>query len=237
MNYPYLPACRASLFIGDCNIPNSKTIIPPRVSILPYSMQKHADLGICPVSIDTFVCAPETFSYYENALSGFGYKVVQGKMSVKSHYPGDCAYNVGIVGGRCFLNKDITDRVLISLLEENGYNLIHVRQGYSKCSICPIEENLIITGDPSILKEAERMGVEVIKCTNETIILEGFSSGFIGGCMCMQDKETLLINGELKDYKDGLYLSKKLEEKGISVVSLRKGALVDIGSIIPLMAT
>ncbi len=237
MIYPYLPASRASLFIGDCNIPNAKTIIPPRLASLPYSMQKHTDLGICPVSKDSFVCAPETFLYYKDILSGYGFKVVQGNLCVQSHYPGDCAYNVGIVGKRCFLNKDITDRILINLLEKNGYSLIHVKQGYSKCSICPIDENTIITGDASISKEAEKTGIEVIKCTNESIILEGFSSGFIGGCMCMQDKKTLLVNGELNHYKDGLYLSKKLGEKGISALSLKKGELVDIGSIIPLMAT
>ncbi len=237
MNYPYLPFDRAPLFIGNCIVPNSKTIIPPEIKSLPYAMRRHADLGICVISENTAVCPPDTFMYYKKTLSQYGFNVIKGETNVGCNYPSDSAYNVGIIKDKCFVNKDVCDPELFKLLEEYGYKIIHVKQGYAKCSICMLDENTIITGDESIRKAAEKNDIEAVFVSNESIILDGFNYGFIGGCMGKADKHTLLVNGELEKYKQGQIILNILEDKKITPLPLRKGALLDIGSIIPLMAT
>ncbi len=235
MSYPYLPEKRATLFIADCNIDGAKTIKPPSIDVLPVSMRRHADLGICIVSENEAVCPPSTADYYREALSPYGFTITVGKSDVKSNYPHDCAYNVGIVGKRCFLNKDICDEVLLCRLEELGYELIHVKQGYAKCSLCAIDESRIITGDISIARAAEKNELKVLFIPNDNIILKGFSNGFIGGCLGMADKNTLLVNGELRLLDNANEILKMLGNEGISPIAVRKGAVTDIGSIIPLI--
>lgn len=237
MSYPYLPEKRATVFIADCSIDGAKTIIPPSVDALPPSMRRHADLGICIVSEREAVCPPCTADYYKKALSPYGFTIIVGKSTPKSNYPYDCAYNVGIAGRKCFLNKDICDEVLLDRLLALGYELIHIKQGYAKCSMCPVDEKRIITGDVSIAHAAEKNDIKVLFIPNDNIILKGFSNGFIGGCVGMADKNTLLVNGEIELFENAKDILKMLEDEKIIPLAVKKGAVTDIGSIIPLMAT
>ena len=234
--FTYLPEKRASLFIADCSIDGAKTIVPPKIDVLAPSMQRHADLGICIVSENEAVCPPCTASYYKEALSPYGFTITVGNRNLSSNYPFDCAYNVGIVGKRCFLNKKICDEVLLERLNSLGYELIDVKQGYAKCSLCAVDENRIITGDMSIARAAEKIGIKVLFIPNNNIILNGFSNGFIGGCLGMADKNTLLVNGEIKFLENPDKILKMLKEEQIIPIEVKKGAVTDIGSIIPLMA-
>lgn len=235
MSYPYLPEEKATVFIADCSIDGAKTIIPPSIDELPQSMRRHADLGICIISENEAVCPPCTADYYKRVLSPYGFTITMGKSNPKSNYPYDCAYNVGIAGKKCFLNKDICDAVLMGRLQELEYDLIHVKQGYAKCSMCAVDENRVITGDVSIARAAEKNEVKVLFIPNDNIILKGFSNGFIGGCLGMADKNTLLVNGELELLDNANQIQKTLYDEGITPVAVKKGAVTDIGSIIPLI--
>lgn len=232
---PYLPDKKATLFIADTKIPGATIITPPSIGILPSSMQKHADLGIVIISSQKAVCSPESYAYYRNALSPYGFEIIEGKKSVGMHYPEDCAYNVGIVGKKCFLSKKACDEILYKNLIEEGYEVIEVKQGYAKCSICPIDENSFITGDIAIYKAGKKLGMDVLLISNDNISLPGFSNGFFGGCTGMSSHNELLINGNIDLLPDAKYIKEFLADKNITIKILTKGEVTDIGSIIPLM--
>lgn len=240
MNYistPYLPKKEVSLFIADTKIPNATVITPPSIDILPNSMHRHADLGIVIIGAKKTVCPPECCAYYKNALSPYGFEIIEGKSNIGRHYPSDSAYNVGIVGKKCFLNKNVCDERLYEILISEGYEIIEIRQGYSKCSICPIDENTFITGDVSIAKAGKEAGLDVLLISNEGISLPGFSNGFWGGSCGMGNSDELLVNGELEllpSYKEIIAF---LKHRNIKIKNLKKGEVLDIGSIIPLMTT
>lgn len=235
MKYPYLPQQRASLFIADCQIENAQVIIPPPIDALPPSMRRHADLGICIISEKTAVCPPDTCAYYESALTPLGYSIIKGKKSVGSNYPEDCAYNVGIVGKRCFMKKSACDTVLLEEITRRGIEIVNVNQGYAKCSLCALDENTIITADESIKKAAESLGMKVFFTSNKGIMLEGFQNGFIGGCLGKLDEKTILSNGSLSMLDEGDKLLKSLNKNGFEVKSIKEGDVIDIGSVIPLL--
>ena len=237
MNYPYLPKEKATLFIADTNILDATVITPPSIDILPASMRRHADLGIVIISSKKAVCPPESDAYYKNALSPYGFEIIEGKNSLGRHYPKDSAYNVGIVGKKCFLNKKVCDEVLYETLLSEGYEIIEVKQGYTKCSICPIDENSFITGDVSIARAGKNAGMKVLLISNEKIALPGFSNGFFGGCCGMGSKNKLLINGDIDLLPDSENIRKFLSSKNIRIKKLKEGEVLDIGSIIPLMTT
>ena len=240
MNYlmqPNLPESNVVLCVADTYIPGIKVISPPAIDILPASLQKHADLGICVVSSKKAVCPPESCIYYKSMLSGYGFQIIEGKNHIGCNYPNDCAYNVGIVGKKCFLNKDVCDSVLYETLISEGYQILNTKQGYAKCSVCPIDENTFITGDISIAREGEKAGMDVLLISNEGIELAGYSYGFFGGCCGLGGKSELLVNGEIQTHPDYRHIKEFLAKKGIKITNLRKGKLLDIGSILPLMTS
>lgn len=237
MNYPYLPKEKVTLFIADTNIPDAAVIIPPEIECLPVSMRRHADLGIVIISSKKAVCPPQSYAYYKNVLSVYGFEIIEGKSSLGRHYPKDSAYNVGIVGKKCFLNKKVCDEVLYETLLAESYEIIEVKQGYAKCSICPVDENAFITGDVSIARAGEKAEMEVLLVSNDNIALPGFSNGFFGGCCGMGSKNELLINGDIDLLPDSEKIRKFLSSKNIRIKKLKEGEILDIGSIIPLITT
>ncbi len=232
---PYLPTEKVSVFIADTSIPDATVITPPSVDILPTSMRRHADLGIVIISSKKAVCPPESYAYYKNQLIPYGFEVIEGDSHIGSHYPQDSAYNVGIVGKKCFLNKKVCDKLLFDILISEGYEIIEVNQGYTKCSICPIDENSLITGDVSIARAGGNAGMDVLLISNDGISLPCYKNGFFGGSAGKSSKNELLINGDISTLPDYKNIEKFLLSKDITIKNLKEGAVCDIGSIIPLM--
>ena len=232
---PYLPKKEVCLFIADTEIENKTVIKPPSIDILPYSLRRHADLGIVIISKRKAVCSPESYTYYKDALSPYGFEIIEGKTHIGSHYPYDSAYNIGIVGKKCFLNKSVCDELLYEILISEGYEIIQVKQGYTKCSICPIDENSFITADVSIFKEGIKRDMDVLLISNDKISLPGFSNGFWGGCTGMGNSFELFVNGDISSLPSKDDIEKFLERKSIKIKKLKEGEVIDIGSIIPLM--
>ena len=46
-----------------------------------------------------------------------------------------------------------------------GYEIINVKQGYAKCSICVVSDNAIITADKGIAKAAIQNRIDVLEIT------------------------------------------------------------------------
>ena len=159
LSKPNIPEKKVSLYIADTFIPDATVLPPPEIGVLPEGLRRHADLGIVLVSKNTAVCPPETYDYYEKHLSPYGFCIIEGKSNIGCNYPYDSAYNVGIVGNKCFLNKSVCDERVYDILISEGYEIIPVRQGYTKCSICPIDENTFVTGDKGIF-DAGRKAAE-----------------------------------------------------------------------------
>ncbi len=234
---PYLPKNKVSLLIADCHIEGATVITPPSIDILTPSMRRHADLGIVIVGEKKVVCPPETFYYYSDALSPYEFEVIMGGTGIGSNYPQDCAYNVGIVGKKCFLNKSVCDGRLFEILVSEGFEIVEVKQGYTKCSICPVGENSLITGDDTIAREGLKRGMDVLLIRNAGISLPPYKNGFWGGCCGMGNIDKLIVNGDISLLPAGEKIKEFLSSKNIKIQKSKEGEVVDIGSIIPLMTS
>ena len=69
---------------------------------------------------------------------------------------------------------------------------ISSRQGYSRCSVCVVSDNAIITADEGICRSAEAHGVDVLKIRPGYIDPPGFDYGFIGGQASKFQTQSLL---------------------------------------------
>lgn len=226
---------KTTLAVGDVDDSKVKTVKPFYAEKLPPSLRYHADLTLCHLGEKIAVAAPESCEYYKSVLEPFGFEIISGEKHLDMHYPDDASYNVATLGDKIFCRKDITDPVLIKTAEKMGYTIINMKQGYGKCSVCPVDEKSAISADVSFWKAAKNVGADVLLITNETVTLKGYDNGFFGGCAYMRDKSTFCANGDLTTHPDFERIVNFLKERNVSVECDKgKNFLYDFGSFIPL---
>ena len=135
-----------------------------------------------------------------------------------------------IISGK--FNLNFTDKALLK--SQKGKKNIHVKQGYTKCSILPIREKSIITSDKNIAKELLNYDFNVLLIPPGDIILPSLNYGFIGGTGGMINENKLALFGELSNYAYGSDIYSFLYKLDVEPISLRKGKLMDRGSLLTL---
>lgn len=202
------------------------------VPILQKAVSGHPDMALHHLGRQYFCCPPQTAAYYQSVLPDA--EIIVGNSELDRNYPADIAYNVGRVGNNAFHNFKYTDRKIYEYYEKIGVNLIHVNQGYSKCSICIVTSNAIITEDIKIAIQADLHGIDVLYLKNKSIYLKGMSCGFIGGAAGLFDQHTLLLNGSIARHPDCDKIVGFCQKYNVQIHSLHSGRIEDIGSLIPL---
>jgi hypothetical protein len=138
------------------------------------------------------------------------------------------------VGKRLICNPRFTDIVLLEHCASEGIEIINVKQGYAKCSVCVVDENSIITADIGIANAAESVGLSVLRISAGYICLPGHECGFIGGCCGKLAPDIMAFCGDLSTHPDHKSIDAFLRERGVFAESLCRGQLTDIGGMIPL---
>ena len=240
----FIPLKRANLAIVDGRIEkeieknleklNLKIIKTIKCNDVDDSIAYHPDIVIHPVNHDTIVIAPNVFDYYEDKLSGMGINIIKGEKILGSKYPEDIAYNVGRLSGVAIHNFKHTDRVLKYYLEKENLKFINVNQGYTKCSLAVLGEELAITSDYPMYKKLISLGYEVLLIKPGNIILKGQKCGFIGGTNGALCHGKVVFSGRFDEHPDKEKILKFLNENNIEVLFLSEKNLLDIGTIITL---
>lgn len=209
-----------------------KTVEHPR---LYPAIAYHPDTVICPVGGGRLVVEPTVFDYYREFLAPYRVELVKGERALSGNYPFNIAYNIATMGNRAILYARYADPVVLKELMRKKVELIHVKQGYAKCSTAIIHERAIITSDKGIAKRSREKGMDVLLIRPGDIRLEGFKYGFIGGCCGRIDSHTVVFTGNITNHPDWPLIKKFLKKYCIEPVSLYNGPLIDVGSIIPVV--
>ncbi len=204
-------------------------------SNLPKGIASHADLQLLHLGGQKLIaasCSEECL----NMLSAMGFEAKNAENALNSKYPSDCIINVNIIGKKIIMNPKTASENLIEYVDEHNMEVISVNQGYSKCSSLTICEDAIITADDGISKAVENHGIEVLKIRNGGIYLEGYDTGFIGGCGGMIEEKLLGTSGDLKSLQNKDYENIKdfCRNRNIYIENLGGRTLCDIGGILPL---
>lgn len=180
--------------------------------------------------------------YYKNAdkgvknrLAEMGFDMIPATHHLKTNYPYDIALNSVRIGSNLFCLQKYTDKVLLDYCENRKIHIINVRQGYSKCSVCVVDEKSIITADKSIAKRAQECSIDTLTIESGFVRLEGYTEGFIGGCCGKTDKNKILFVGDLRKHKNYSQMKSFLDKRKIEIECIGEGNLNDVGSIIPLI--
>lgn len=115
---------------------------------------------------------------------------------------------------------------------------VNVKQGYSNCSICKINNSACITSDEGIFQKLITEGIDVllIKTNNIKLLnVTEFSkmNGFIGGASCVINN-TFIIFGDinyLENYNKKLILN-FIEKYKLELIDFSGKEIIDYGGII-----
>ena len=194
------------------------------------AVRYHIDTQISHIGDNKFVVSPLLIDHYKLALPDA--EIISGVFSGEGSYPDDAAYNVASTGKYSIHNFKYTDRVLFS---EIVGEKINVSQGYTKCSVCIVNETSVITEDDGIATTLKRHNMDVLKISAGDILLPGLNYGFLGGASGKISKDKLLFAGDIKLHRDYKEIYDFCMQRDVMPVSLCEGNLVDIGSIIPVL--
>ncbi len=199
---------------------------------LPEPVGYHADMQILHTGDNGIFCQKEHLftGDLENLFS-----ITEIEKECSDKYPNDVLLNCTIIGDKIICNpKTVADEVL-AYAEYSKLTVVPVNQGYSRCSICVIDENTVITDDESIYRAAGNFLNDVLLVSKNSIGLKGYNYGFIGGCSGKIDKNKIAFNGEIRYHSDYKHIADFLDKHYVEYVELKKGRLEDIGGILPLL--
>ena len=111
---------------------------------------------------------------------------------------------------------------------------INSRQGYSRCSVCVVSDNAIITTDEGICRGAEAHGIDVLKIQPGYIDLLGFDYGFIGGASFKISDTKLAFTGRLDKHPDAERIIEFASLHNVNIVYITDKPAFDIGGAVPI---
>lgn len=109
------------------------------------------------------------------------YRVVLTEGDIEGKYPANVRLNAAVVGKNLIANLKALDHKVAVHCTRNGYRLIHVNQGYAKCSCAIVSDNALITSDDGVYNSLKESRIEVLKIRQGRVRLDGAQYGFIGG--------------------------------------------------------
>lgn len=240
INVPHLPEAPVTLaavrdfreITAALSALGVRTLSPAPNRVLPAETAEHADMLLCHADGNVCFVSPEQTALSDRLRTeGFA---VHFSAPPGGEYPKDILLNVAINRDFALGRFGNVDRGLIEHLRNTGRELLPVRQGYAKCVLCYVTENAFITEDPSIAKALEQRGAEVLRIAPGDVYLSERHHGFFGGSTGKLSPDRLAITGRLATHRDGDRIRAFAAARGVEIVELTAGRIVDIGGILPL---
>lgn len=144
-------------------------------------------------------------------------------------YPADVPYNACSTGRYFLHNLKYTAPELLQAAKSLGLETIHVPQGYTRCSVLPVDCDSVITSDRGVAAACTQLDVLLISPGH--IELPGYNTGFIGGTGGRVGNE-IVFNGDLSAHPDFEIIKDFIESRGLRCVWTTDMPLTDIGSVI-----
>lgn len=192
------------------------------------SISGHPDIFICAAE-DKVVVSPGLPLHIVQGISDLGYKVITGMNYPGRSYPSSAVYNAVITDNYLIHNLKITDPVIIKTF--NDRKQLHVKQGYTRCNLLPLNSHALITSDRGIEKALNGEGMDVLFVDPSPITLKGQKHGFFPGC-CGILYDQVLITGSLNYHPQKEEVVNFIASNGMKIKELFDGKLTDVGSIL-----
>lgn len=191
----------AEPFINDFNALGIKTIVGDSEKALQAPVRGHIDMSVMSFGSGLYYLS-KTQRRIGEWIDSVGGKAVIDDENLGYEYPLDVPFNCVIIGTDFICNSKTVSPQILGVAISRNLRIIDVKQGYTKCSLCPVRENAVITDDSGIEKALLKYGYDVLKVSKGSVRLNGFDYGFIGGCSAMISRDILLFLGNFEMHSD-----------------------------------
>ena len=234
-----IPKSKVSAVLVDCKLNNRSCELLENQGIrviktrplrsISNSTSTHPDMQLVRIDERTALVAAELADYYAELLPDYRLISIDG---IKLPYPNDCSLNFTVIGDRCFITENQFNTV--RSVTDIRYKIVKIKQGYSRCSICILNENAIITADYGIIRAAKNVAMRAYYLPDESILLDGYRNGFWGGCCGLISPETVFFNGNIESLPCKTRLFDILKSEKITPLYCKDISLYDNGGFITL---
>ena len=190
----------------------------------------HADLSLFMSRDGTAVTGEEVHPLLVNYLTNRGYTVLKSRKQ-GPEYPMDAGLCICETGKYSLYNPRTADPEAVRHL--TGIP-VEISQGYTRCSVCVVSAEAIITADRGICRKARNAGLDVLEIQPGFVELPGYAYGFIGGASLQLPDDVLAFTGSLRFHPDRDAMLAFLRNYGVKPVFLTDRPLLDIGSAVAL---
>ena len=214
---------------------NMNPILIPKCNEVYEAINGHPDiqLNILKNKSSAKIIVQNNISHeFKKILKENNINYIVSKKSLSNTYPDDIILNSLILEDYFIHNLKYSDEELLK--SQNSKVHINVLQGYTKCSILPVRDNALITNDKGIFESLKCYDFDILLLPSGDILLPSFNYGFIGGVGGMISNDKMAFFGDLDSYKWGAEIKNFLFKYDVSPISLRKGKLIDRGSLLTL---
>ncbi|MBU5670122.1 hypothetical protein KQI68_09795 [Peptoniphilus sp. MSJ-1] len=188
-------------------------------------LNTHPDILVHPLPNGEIVVDRDNFMYYDMLLRK---TVIKSESYLDAKYPSDVPLNAFTFKNYFVHNLKFTDKRLLEYYKENGYELIDIKQGYSKCTTL-VTEDFLITSDGGTYEKLKDI-MPIYRINHKEIKLEKFNYGFIGGASGSLGKK-LFFTGSIKEHSSYEEIMRIIKKYDYEVEILSDNPIEDYGSI------
>lgn len=203
----------------------------PKLAYLEDEISAHADIQIFNIGKGGLIISGGAGEKLKDILKGYNLTV---ENDIKSPYPNDIKLNAAFIGNKIICNKNFVSKEIITFANENNIEIIHTKQGYSRCSLCIVNENAVITEDPGLASLLNICQIDVLEIAPGKTHLSEAHSGFIGGASAKLSENEMYFSGDISKHPDFNKIKAFLDNYNISMVYNKSRKLTDFGGIIQL---
>ena len=209
---------------------NYDVIKIPKDNNLYEAINGHTDIQLNILNKNTLIINKNINLSFKELLKTKNINFIESNSTLSSKYPSNISLNAYITDNYLVHNLKFTDKKILEYCKNK--KTINVNQGYTKCSILPLREKVIITNDTGIYNTLKNEGFDILLLPFGDIELSGFNYGFIGGVGGMISNDSMAFFGSLDNYAFGNEVKKFLYKYDIKPIYLNNTKLIDRGSLL-----
>ena len=209
---------------------NYDVIKIPKDNNLYEAINGHTDIQLNILNKNTLIINKNIDLSFRELLKTKNINFIESDSTLSSKYPNNISLNAYITNNYLVHNLKFTDKKILEYCKNK--KTINVNQGYTKCSILPLREKVIITNDTGIYNTLKNENFDILLLPFGDIELSGFNYGFIGGVGGIISNDSMAFFGSLDNYAFGNEVKKFLYKYDIKPIYLSNTKLIDRGSLL-----
>lgn len=237
IEHPNLPNKRVlHTYIGEKYTDEIKELTALGIECIPIKSNMALDTEVCAhADMLVFNCGKGNLIASKDAIGEFdGANHQISTKTVNSPYPNDISLNCAFIGDVIVCNSKYTEPLILDYAKENNIKIFHTNQGYSKCSICILNKNAVITDDNGLARLLKKYQLDVLEISSGDIFLSDKHYGFIGGTSAKISKNQIYFSGDLSSHRDYYAIIAFLNKYNIEPIFNPNRRLQDFGGLVQL---